>query len=67
MKTTVVGALLLLSLICMVEAIPSMSCIGLCELAKDDCVEAPCGASTVPCSDCFDQNTICKDNCRRKK
>ena len=67
MKTTVVGALLLLSLICMVEAIPSLSCYAECELAKNDCVDLPCMDSTVPCSYCFDENTRCKNKCRRKK
>ena len=67
MKTTVVVALLLLSLICMVEAIPSMSCYGRCELARSDCVNLPCADNTIPCSDCFDKNTKCKDECDGKK
>jgi len=67
MKTTVVGSVLLLSLICMVEAAPSMSCVGRCELIKNECVEAPCGDSTVPCSYCFDENAECKKNCPGKK
>ena len=66
MKTSVVGALLLLSLICMVEAAPYMSCVAQCELERNDCVDA-CGVGTVPCSNCFDQNTECKADCYGKK
>ena len=68
MKTTVVGALLLLSLICTVEAIPSPSCEGLCELAKNDCVDLRCVHNTIPCLyDCYDENAQCKARCPGKK
>ena len=68
MKTFVVGALLLLSLICMVEAAPSMSCVGLCEVAKNDCVDAPCDdAGKIPCSECYAINVDCKKKCKEKK
>ena len=68
MKTFVVGALFLLSLICMVEAAPSMSCVGLCEVAKNDCVDAPCDdPNEIPCSVCYAVNDDCKDECNGKK
>ena len=67
MKTTVVGALLLLSLICTVEAIPSLSCYGQCEVERNDCVDLLCVDNTVSCSYCFDKNTECKRKCDGKK